>query len=169
FEFLVRACALLRDQGRKFRCQIVGEGEERGRLEALIADLRLQEAVELVGALPHDEVVKRLDAATVFVMPSVIASDGDRDGLPNVLLEALAMEVPSVASNVSAIPELIRDGETGLLVPPRDERMLAARIGELLDSPALRQKLAANGRREVEQRFDVDRNAGELVRLFTRR
>ncbi|MBM4050473.1 MAG: colanic acid biosynthesis glycosyltransferase WcaL, partial [Planctomycetes bacterium] len=119
FELLIRACALLRDQGRKFRCQIVGEGEERGRLEALIADLRLQEAVELVGALPHDEVVKRLDAATVFVMPSVIASDGDRDGLPNVLLEALAMEVPSVASNVSAIPELIRDGETGLLVPPR--------------------------------------------------
>jgi len=105
----------------------------------------------------------------VFVMPSVIAADGDRDGLPNVLLEALAMEVASVASNVSAIPELIRDGETGLLTPPRDERTLAARIGELLDSPALRQELAGNGRREVEQRFDVDRNAGELVRLFTRR
>lgn len=169
FEFLVRACALLRDQGRKFCCQIVGDGEERGMLAALIAELRLQETVKLAGALPHDEVVKRLDAATVFVMPSVIASDGDRDGLPNVLLEALAMEVPAVASNVSAIPELIRDGETGLLARPRDERALAARIGEILDSEALQQKLAGNGRREVEQRFDVDRNASELVKLFARR
>jgi glycosyltransferase involved in cell wall biosynthesis len=168
FEHLVRSCAALRDERRQFRCQIVGEGEQRTKLETLIAKLGLAETVTLTGARPRDAVIRLLSEATVLVAPSVVAPDGDRDGLPNVLLEALAMRVPVVASDVAGIPELVRDGETGLLTPPRDEHALARRMAELLDSSELRQKLAENGRREVERRFNVDANVRALVKLFGR-
>jgi glycosyltransferase involved in cell wall biosynthesis len=102
----------------------------------------------------------------VFVLPCLIADDGDRDGIPNVLVEAAATGVPIVSTHVSGITELVADGETGCLVPPRDPVALAAAVERLLDSPDLRARLRTGARARVEARFDLRRNAVTVTREF---
>jgi glycosyltransferase involved in cell wall biosynthesis len=98
----------------------------------------------------------------------VIASDGDRDGLPTVLLEAMAMGTPIVSTDVTGIPEVLEDGVTGLSVPQRDSAALAAACLRLLGDTGLRRKLAANARKQIEDRFDIRQNSAELRDLFSR-
>jgi colanic acid/amylovoran biosynthesis glycosyltransferase len=164
--YLVEACARLRDAGVALRCEIVGEGPLRPELEAQIADLGVGDSVVLSGALPHEEVLGRYRAATAFVLPSVVAADGDRDGIPNVILEAMAMELPVVSTPVSGIPEAVRDEETGMLVPPHDSTAIADAVTRLISDPERAAQLGRNGRRLVTDRFDVTRNAGRLLELF---
>jgi len=158
FAALVEACARLRDQGLVFRCEIVGYGEEQARLEALIRRHCIEDRVRLAGVMTHAELAKRYQAAAVFAAPCRIADDGDRDGIPNVLLEAMAMELPVVSTPVSGIPEVVHDRETGMLVPPDDPKALAATLSLLLSDPALRRHLGAAARRWVQRHFDNDRN-----------
>lgn len=166
FATLIDACALLRTRGVDFACEIVGYGEEQERLQAAIAQLRLDDHVRLAGTMNHAALIRRYDEAAVFAAPSQITADGDRDGIPNVMLEAMAMELPVVASRVSGIPEVIEDGINGALVEPGDAHALADALTRVLADAPLRARLGAAARRTVLERFDNDRNLELVVRLL---
>lgn len=166
FPYLLEACALLRARGVSFRCVIVGEGPEWERLQQLRRERCLSATVELVGALTQAELRPLYAAARAFVLPCVVTPEGDRDGLPNVILEALAMGVPVVTTPVSAIPEVIVDGSTGLLVPPGDAVALAQALERVLTDSALRQRLRQQGQIRVREQFDIARNVQPLAQRF---
>jgi glycosyltransferase involved in cell wall biosynthesis len=165
FGTLIEACALLRAAGFDFRVQIVGYGPERTRLATAIAERRLEDVIELTGKLDHDEVIRRYADADLFVLPCTVLADGDRDGIPNVLLEAMAMELPVISTAVSGIPELIADGRNGLLVAPDSPASLAAAMRRLLTDAGLRSQLGRAARATVTERF-TDRNLDTLCRLL---
>ncbi len=164
---LLEACRLLRERGVRFRLQLVGDGPERTALEAQARRLELGDLVEMPGPLPQEAVAAALKASHVFVMPCRRDRTGDMDGIPTVFMEALATARPVVSCAVSGVPELVRDGETGLLVPSDDPAALAAAVERLAGDPALRARLGARGRALVEQQHDQDRNARRVVDLLT--
>ncbi len=166
FVDLIEACAILAEEGRKFTCRIIGTGEQEVGLRVRIARLGLEDRIELLGPRPQSELVRLVQDAAVLAAPCVVGADGNRDGLPTVLLEAMALGTPCVSTDVTGIPEVIRDGETGLMVSQRDPAALAAAIGRLLEEPNLRDRLADRARRLVEAEFDVNRNATQLRELF---
>ncbi len=163
---LIDACAVLRQRGQDFSCQIVGYGDERDSLQAQITRLGLAGHVHLVGKLAREQVIDHYARAAVYVQPSRIAADGDRDGIPNVLLEAMAMGVPVVASRVSGIPELVVDGVNGLMVEPDDPAALADAITRVLKDAALACDLGCKARTTVTHKFDNDRNLLLLCQLL---
>jgi glycosyltransferase involved in cell wall biosynthesis len=170
-EFLLNACALLRDAGRAVHCEIIGgrvanEVNYYLELKKLRRNLGLDAQVDFVGAQPFDHILTRYADTDVFVLPAVMAPDGRREVIPNVLIEAMAMQVPVVSTTLGAIPEIIDDGVSGLLVPPRDAHALAAAITRVLDDAALRQSLGVNARKRVEERFDINKNVQRYVALF---
>ena len=164
--YLLQACRELFDRGYDVNCRIIGEGPLRATLEQQIRDLALGDQVELRGAETHERVIEMYRQATLFALPSIVAENGDRDGIPNVLAESLYMGVPVISTPVSGIPELIQSERNGLLVPPRDSAALAAAIAQLLDSPRLRQRLATAGRETVLAHFDMSANVQRLLNLF---
>jgi len=166
FDILVDALAELKRQGRRLRCQVIGEGPLRRELQARIDRHGLSELVRLVGARPQDEVRAALCAATIFTLPSVVAPNGDRDGIPVSLMEAMAAGAPVVSTRVSGIPELIEDEREGLLVSPHDPRALGQALARLLDDAALRRRLAVAARAKIEREFDAAREANKLLELF---
>lgn len=161
---LLRACALL---SRPVRCVIIGEGPQRARLEELATRLGLKERVLFTGPLPQEEVVRWYARADLFVLASVVLErSGKRDVIPNVLAEAMAMQIPVVASDVSGIGELVADRVSGRLVPPNDAEALARVIDELLADPEQRRQLARGGYEKVVSDFDRRKNIRALVALF---
>lgn len=166
-DHLIHACHLLAQRGRRFQCRIVaGSRDLWDELSAQILELDLAERVVLAGPLDQDEVRRWYRSASVFALPCVVAEDGDRDGIPNVLVEAAATGVPIVTTSVGGIPELVRDDETGLVVPPRNPGALADALERLLDSPELAGRLRQGARRRVEEYFDLRRNAVLVAREF---
>ena len=165
FDLLIRAAAGLRAQGLDLRCAIVGDGEERPRLAALIQELG-QDGIELLGARSQDEVRELMGRAAVFALPCVIGEDGNRDALPTVLLEALAAGTPAVSMPVGGVAEILAEGRCGGLVPVGDTAALQAAIGELLRHPARGAQLARLGREHAEARFDLRRNVATLRGWF---
>ena len=163
---LIRALALLRDQGRRFRCELVGDGPLRSAIEREVRRLGLEALVTFAGSRPQEELPDRYRRATLLAMPAVLARDGDRDALPTVLLEATACGLPAVASRLSGIPEIIEHETTGLLVEPDDPAELARAIERLLADPPLRDRLGAAARAKAVRLFDSDANARELGRWF---
>jgi len=166
FDVLVRACGILRDEGVAFRCQIVGAGEKEPALRALIAELGLGEVVTMPGPMPREQLVSLYPHASVAVAPCVIGSDGNRDGLPTVLIEAMAMGVPVISTDVTGIPELVEHGVTGRLSPQNDAPALAAAIREALADSGKSRAMARAGRQRVEARFDLSENVGHLRELL---
>ncbi|MEN9936499.1 MAG: hypothetical protein RLZZ387_3078 [Chloroflexota bacterium] len=164
FPDLLRACGLLARSGRSFRLAIYGDGPQRGELAALAAELGV--ALELPGERPQRDLVPVLQSADVFALTPFVTEDGDRDGVPNVLVEAMACALPAVSTAVSGIPELVRDGENGLLCAARDVTGIAGALGRLLDSAADRRRLGAAARRTVVEQFDLRAAARELAGLF---
>jgi glycosyltransferase involved in cell wall biosynthesis len=165
--FLVEACARLRDRGTEFRCEIIGDGPQRDELQDLVASLDLRDRVVLTGALPFPEVVARYGQASVFVLPCIVTEEGDRDGIPNVILEAMASGVPVVSTPVSGIPEVVRNRETGVSVPERDVAAIADAVQELLRDRAWAEGIAARARQLVRSEFDVERNVDRLLEQFS--
>ena len=165
---LVRAGALLRKQGLAFRLVFIGDGIERPRLEGLASRLGVADRVDFLGSLPPRAVIESYARADLLVLPSVVLENGDRDGIPNVLVEAMAMGVPVISTRISAIPELIEDGRNGLLVAPRRPDRLADAIVQSFDDPDATRARAARARRDVEERFDLHRNSERLARLLDR-
>jgi glycosyltransferase involved in cell wall biosynthesis len=135
-------------------------------LEAQIGTLGLAGRVRLVGSMAQSELYEEYRQASAFCLPCRIAETGDRDGIPNVMVEAMACGVPVVSTNVSAIPELVTSGSNGLLVPPEDPRAVADALLRLHGDPDLTRRLGAEAVATVRARFDGDRLVDELVTLF---
>jgi glycosyltransferase involved in cell wall biosynthesis len=162
FEDLIKACAILRGRAVDFDCHIVGDGPLEGRLRALIESHGLQDQVKLIGACPQAQVLEQLYAASVFVLASVVAADGNRDGIPVALMEAMACGAPVVSTRVSGIPELVEDGVCGLLAEPGDPSDLARCIEQQLHDADRARAMAVAARFRIETDFDAAREAGKL-------
>ena len=163
---LILAAHILRQRDRSFQVEIVGDGPLRKGLEAQVRRLGLDDRVKFAGPLPHDELCRVYQRASLFTLPCVVAADGDRDGIPNVLLEAMASGVPVVSTPVSGIPEVIDSEREGLLVPPNNPTRLADALDRLLHSAELRERLALAARAKIEACFSVEKNSAQLVSLF---
>jgi glycosyltransferase involved in cell wall biosynthesis len=165
---LLNACALLKKRGIPFRCVLVGDGHERGRLESLKSELGVAELVDIVGYVSMSELKEWYYKSSVFVMPSVISDHGETDGLPTVLIEACATGLPVIGSRIAGIPEIIRDGRNGFLVAPNDASSLADRLQFLLEHKEVREQMGIVGRSVVEQEFDLRRNVSRMCELILR-
>jgi glycosyltransferase involved in cell wall biosynthesis len=162
---LVEACARLERRRVRFRCEIVGEGGLRESLEHLTEERGQKRHLTLVGSRDHEGVRAALDRASVFVLPSRVTESGRRDGLPCVIIEAMAVGVPVVTTPVSGICDVVRDGESGLLVPPGDPEALARAIDRVLSDHGLRARLVRGGWRTAEE-FDLEAWVARRRRLF---
>ena len=169
FIHLVEACRLLKERGTAFTCDIIGDGPLRDTLQQAIDAAGLQAQVRLTGALPQQEVRTRINRATLFVLPSVLLADGNADGIPVALMEAMACGATAISTRVSGIPELIHHEENGLLVSPGDAAELADAMARLLGDAPLRTRLAEAARRTIVQDFDADIEAGKLLALIRRK
>ena len=163
---LVAACALLRDRGVDFACEIVGYGPEHAALQKQIDGQRLGWHVRLVGKLAREEVIERYAHAAIYVQPSIVAASEPRRRASNVLLEAMAIGLPVVATRVSGIPELVRHGVNGVLVEPDRPAALADAIERLLDEPRRCADLGCRARATVVDAFDNDTNLKLLCTLL---
>jgi glycosyltransferase involved in cell wall biosynthesis len=164
--YLVEACRQLRERGVTFRCDLIGGGEDQTSLADQIAAEGLGDVVVLSGAQPRAVVLETLRDADVVVLPSVVTASGKMEGIPVALMEALACARPVVATRISGVPELVSDGETGLLVEQRDARALADALQRLRTDPQLAERLGADGRRKVLAEFDLRANAATLRALI---
>jgi glycosyltransferase involved in cell wall biosynthesis len=165
-EDLIKAAAILKKLGRTFKMEIVGSGPLRAALENRVAELSLGDCVEFRGAQPQESVSSAYDRAAIFALPCVVTKDGDRDGIPTVILEAMASGVPVVSTPVSGIPELIDSFRDGVLVPPNNPLMLANALDRLLSDPELRDNLARAARAKIESAFLVEHSSSQLLSLF---
>jgi colanic acid/amylovoran biosynthesis glycosyltransferase len=168
FAHLVEACRILRDRGVASRCVIIGEGPDRDALLAQVRVAGLEGQVELAGAQPQEAVIAAMRWASAMVLPCMVSASGDRDGLPTVLLEALAFGLPAISTTVAGIPEIIEHERSGLLVPPEDPARLAKAMMRLLADPGLRQRLRREGRAKAEKNFDLTSNVALLRDYFAR-
>ncbi len=154
-EYAIRAVKRLIERGVRIRYRIVGDGPLRHTIETLIADLGIAESIELLGWQTQDKVQSLLQETEVFLAPSITASDGDQEGTPVSVMEAMAAGLPVVSTRHSGIPEIIEDGESGLLVPERDVDGLCACIAHLADSPKRCEQLGRAARTVIEQKFNI--------------
>jgi colanic acid/amylovoran biosynthesis glycosyltransferase len=163
---LIRACALLVERGRSFRCEIFGDGPLEHQLRGQVEKLGLQERVQLLGAKPQHEIKERLASASVFVMPSVPEADGGMDNLPTVIMEAMATGLPVVSTRTGGIPEMVVENETGFLVQPEDAAGLAGAIEKVINDHSLGQKLGQAGYERAQKLFSIEKNVRELCALL---
>lgn len=167
FDHLIEACAQLKRERVPFHCVIVGErGDAYESICQQIARLGLGDCVHLRSAVTQEALRDIYRMARVFALPCQVTADGDRDGFPNVLAEAMAMGVPVVSTPISGIPEMITDGVHGLLVESGDSRALAAALHRVLTDEALRARLAQSGRQRICECFDSSRTTLMLRDLF---
>ena len=166
FDDLIRAWPAVRERRPGARLVLVGEGPERGPLMTLARSLGLHDEIEWAGAEPQDRVRARLAGAAVFCLPCRVGRDGNRDGLPTVLLEALACGVPCVSTRVTGIPEIVRDGIEGRLVEEGDRAALADAIVDLMADAEQRRRMGAAARARAESLFDLRRNVAQLALWF---
>ncbi len=161
-----RALRKVKESGLDFQHGLIGDGDDRDSVLKCIHELDLEDRCSWLGTLPHEEVLDHFVNSDLFILGSQIADDGDRDGIPNVLVESLAMGVPAVATNISSIPEIVINGKTGLTVNQRDSAALAEAIVTLLTDQSLRKNVIDNGRDYVREHFDNSRLIVKLARLF---
>lgn len=166
FGYLVDACGLLQKRGIPFRCRIVGEGPCDAALRQRIRALGLGDRLEIQPFCPHEQMANWYGDSDVLVVPSVVAGDGDRDGVPNVILEAMACGLPVLATGAGGIGEVVIDGLTGVLVGQRDGPAIAAAVSRLHADVQLRQQLAAAARRYIAREFAPGIWLDKLRQLF---
>lgn len=160
---LIESCRLMQDRGLDFRLVMVGAGPDEADLKTRVVELGLASRVEFTGPLNQDQVMKHYARADAFALPSFA------EGIPVVLMEAMASGVPCVTTRITGIPELIRDGVDGLLVTPSDSNELADALEALMRDPELRQDLAREGRARVLAEYDLNHNVERLAEVFKRR
>lgn len=163
---LIEAVRRLRAADLDVRCDVIGEGYLRPQLEQQIAQAELGDAFRLLGTCTQEQVAHALASCDVFVLPSMVAPDGQMEGIPVVLMEALAAGVPSISTRTSGIPELVIDGKTGFLVEPARPDALVAAVERVLDDYAGAKRLAANGARLVREEFEIRENVRRLCDEF---
>lgn len=166
FTYLIRACRILKEHGLEYRCVIVGYGPMLEELKMLIVQLSLEDRVSLVGKMTHDRVVEMYRNADIFTLPCLITDDGDRDGIPNVLIEAMAQRLPVVSTDVSGISELVETMKNGLLVKEKNSEELAEALELLLHEPMLRKQMGDRGREQVIRNFSFSTSASGVWSRF---
>ncbi len=166
FDVLIEACSILAERNVTFRTYIIGDGPLLPDLRRHAETLLLENQIEFLGPQPQEVVKTALHDAAVFAAPCVEGSDGNRDGLPTVLLESMALGTPCVSTPVTGIPEAILNDKTGLLVPQRDPIRLADALQRLLLDSELRERLAESARQHIELNFNIHRNTATQRRLF---
>lgn len=164
--YLAEACRILKERGVPFECGLVGEGPLLPQIEKQIQRSNLSGEVLLLGALPYDEVIEQYSRADVVVLATAPTASGKREGSPTVLKEAMACGLPVVSSRVGGIPEIVDDGETGILVAPRDAVALADALQRLSDDPALRGRLGCAGREKSLREFNLRLSTARRAKLF---
>jgi len=166
FANLIRACALLVERGRPFRCEIFGDGPLENQLRALIEDLGLREHIQLPGPKLQHELRARLANANVFVLPSVPEAEGGMDNLPTVIMEAMATGLPVVSTTIGGIPEMVIENETGFLVQPQDTAALVEAVEKVTNDRSLGQRLGRAGYERAQNLFSIEKNVRELCALI---
>jgi glycosyltransferase involved in cell wall biosynthesis len=166
FDHLLRAVRILKDQGLYCHLTLAGAGQQGAALQRLARRLDIAGRVRFPGFVPHDRISELFLASDIFVMPSIIAPSGNRDGLPTVILEALLHRLPVIATNISGIPEVIEDKVTGRLIPEKDPTAIAQAIRDLIADRAGAIAMAERGRAQVRDQFDADRNHRRLLELY---
>jgi colanic acid/amylovoran biosynthesis glycosyltransferase len=170
FAYLIDACRILADRGERFECVIGGSGELETELRGRVEHLGLRDRVKLTGqTLVQEKIVEFMHGGDIYVLPCVWASDNDVDGLPQMLVEAMACGLPAISTRLVGIPDLIRHGETGLLVEPNDAVGLADAITSLMRDRPLAARLAEAGRQWVHQRFNLDTCLEPLIERYRQR
>ena len=158
---------MLAERGKSFRCEIIGEGPLENDLRRQIDELCLQNNVVLTGAKPQTQLRRRLAAANVFVLPSVIDPDGGMDNLPTVIMEAMATGLPVVSTNIGGIPEMVVENETGFLVQPGDAGAMADAIETVINDCSSAARLGHSGYERARALFSIEKNVRELCALLT--
>lgn len=165
-EHLIRACAILRDQALDFDCCIVGDGPSRGALQKLCRRLSISDRVRLLGPCGAGEVLRLLSQSQLFVLPCIIAADGDRDMVPNSLKEAMAMNIAVISTNIPGMDELISDGKNGFLVQPGSAEAIADKMSLLLQNRALRERVGYQGREKIVANYNIKHEGEKLYALL---
>ncbi len=165
FGDLIAACGLLRDRGVVFACEIIGGGPLEEELQAQIAGAQLGEVVRLLGPRSQGEVRRQLATASIFVLACVPETGGGSDNLPTVIMEAMACGVPVVSTPVAGVPEMIRNGQYGVLVPPKNPAALAGALEKLLADPPAAERLGGQGK-AAAQKFAIEKTTAALKHLL---
>ena len=167
FSYLIEACDILRARGLDFECVIAGNGPLEESLRALVKERKLEDRITITGeALMQEKLPEFMRSGDVYCLACVWASDNDVDGLPQMLMEAMACGLPVVSTRLVGIPDLVIDGETGLLAKPNDAAGLADALQRMIEDPALAQRLAAAGRKYVVEKFDLATCLNSLTERF---
>lgn len=164
FGDLIAACALLGD--RDYSCRIIGGGPLEESLRAQVSEAGLAGKVSVEGPMPESEVLALLAKASIFALPCVVGVDGSMDNLPTVIMEAMAAGLPVVSTPVAGVPEMVKDGASGFLVPEHDPALLATRLAMLLDDGGMVRRMGEEGRRRCGELFDIRNTSARLCELF---
>jgi colanic acid/amylovoran biosynthesis glycosyltransferase len=166
FEYGIRAVAKIRPRFPEIRYEIVGDGPQKPKLEQLIVELGVANNVRLLGWKAREEVLPLLGEANVLLAPSVTSHHGDQEGIPVVLMEAMASELPVISTHHTGIPEVVDDGESGFLVPEKDVESMADRLTHLVKNREIRRAMGQKGRKHIEEHYDLDKQNDRLIEIY---
>ena len=169
FEYLIDACEILKNDNITFHLSMIGEGELKPKLVKKAKELGLDSLISFIGAMSQDALKKRMAQSDIFVLPSVQAEDGDQDGIPVVLMEAMAMNIPVISTMVSGIPELVIDKQTGLLIDSRNSKKISEAIIAYVKDPYLRRFCASQGRKYVAAHFNIRNSVMQMLGYFNKK
>lgn len=164
---IYNALHLLKEKKISFKHTLIGDGDDRIKIEQLITDLNLNDCCHCLGTKTHTEVLKQFEQSDLFILACEIAANGDRDGIPNVLVESLAMGVPALSTTVSAVPEILINSKTGITVSPSDPKIMAGAIEDILTNSDLRNKIIEGGQQHTKTNFDNRKLVQKLGDIFS--
>lgn len=165
-QFAIKAFAKVRERHSNIEFTIIGDGPQRNEIGALIKNLNVEKSVRLTGSLPHAKIIEEMSKSHIFILPSVTASDGDKEGIPNVLTEAQATGMPVISTYHAGIPEFVIDGKNGYLVNERDVNALSEKLNYLIEHPELWSIFGRNGRKIVEKEFNIYKQTEKLEKIY---
>lgn len=164
--YLIKAIPMVIKEMPKCKFTIIGSGPQYDNLQHLVCDLDIENYVQFRGDVSDSELMRYYDDVDMFILPCIVIENGDRDGIPVAMMEAMTMELPVISTTVSGIPELVEDGASGILVPPKDEKAIADAIVTLCKDSELRVKMGKKGREIIEREYNIASEAEKLIGVF---